>query len=166
VFDEFVPPTSTKRGSREGGVVLLSKGFVPYSDRGTNRVDNKCEKERERERKRVRVWCNQYPYCVTHLLLCLYPSPELLAQHARNRGLYINPRTSRRNTSRQSHTGVCVCARAHICFCHSLYTHTHTHNHSIHTLSLSLSVCLSHSLSLSLSLTHTHTLAACSSWFF
>ena len=40
---------------RPSVVVLLSRGFVPYSDRGTNQVDNKCEKE-EKERERECVY--------------------------------------------------------------------------------------------------------------
>jgi hypothetical protein len=33
-WNELIPPSSTPRGAREVCVTLLSKGFVPYSDRG------------------------------------------------------------------------------------------------------------------------------------
>ena len=46
-WNELIPPSSTRRGAREVCITLLSKGFVPYSDRGKRQESKRLANRRE-----------------------------------------------------------------------------------------------------------------------
>ena len=86
-WNELIPPSSTPRGAREVCVTLLSKGFVPYSDRG---------KRQEHEFMRAHV-------CFMSLLTSPFFSPFLLrsygSKHAKSRALDKAYRASKKHWS-------------------------------------------------------------------